>query len=182
VTEDGVQVEYKESTLSTGVCLAILTSQDDSQRSQIFHGGASEIFQVENLQENSNSLESSRYFFVEAAFIGISLDSVKYLASYCANNNKIFILNLSAESVVLNFKNEILHLLKYTDIVFGKWKEFQALGTLFNLKEISEIADKIIGMDYVFKKASDSCGDTGCQTNTCISTWKNTRIQCGASS
>merc|ERR1712073_4186 len=79
-------------------------------------------------------------------FLTVSVDSMLKVAKHCAENNKTYCLNLSAPFLIQFFKDQMMSVMPYADIVFGNETEALQFADSFNLgtKDIKKIALAIL--------------------------------------
>merc|ERR1719397_2363029 len=72
----------------------------------------------------------------------VSVDSMLKVGKYCAANNKTYCLNLSAPFLIQFFKDQMMSVMPYADIVFGNETEALTFAETFNLgtTDIKKIA------------------------------------------
>jgi sugar/nucleoside kinase (ribokinase family) len=64
-------------------------------------------------------LISSPFVLVQGFFLTVSPESVLKVARYAAENNRVFTLNLSAPFISQFFKEALMDVMPYVDILFG---------------------------------------------------------------
>ncbi|XP_023264274.1 adenosine kinase-like, partial [Seriola lalandi dorsalis] len=77
-------------------------------------------------------------------FLTVSLESILKVAKHASENNKIFCLNLSAPFICQFFKDNLMQVMPYVDVLFGNETEAAAFAKEqdFETKDIKEIAKK----------------------------------------
>jgi len=142
--EAGVNVKYQISEHPTGRCAVLITGQD---RSLVTKLDAANHFNVSHLEDSANwkLTEAAAVVYSAGFFLTVSVDSMLKVAKHCAVNNRTYCINLSAPFLCQFFKDQMLSVLPFTDIVFGNeseaaaYAEMQALATT----DVKEIAQKI---------------------------------------
>merc|ERR1711972_29055 len=143
--EAGVNVQYQISTeFPTGRCAVLITGQD---RSLVTKLDAANHFTIAHLEDAKNwkVVEAARAVYSAGFFLTVSVDSMLKVGKYCAANNKTYCLNLSAPFLIQFFKDQMMSVMPYADIVFGNETEALTFAESFNLgtKDISKIAQAI---------------------------------------
>lgn len=145
--EAGVNVKYQISEHPTGRCAVLITGQD---RSLVTKLDAANHFTVSHLEDAANwkLVEAADVVYSAGFFLTVSVESMLKVAKNCAVNNRTYCINLSAPFLCQFFKEQMLSVLPFTDIVFGNeseaaaYSEMQSLGTT----DIKEIAKRIAMM------------------------------------
>jgi len=89
-------------------------------------------------------INKGSYYYCEGFFVTVSPESLEYIANHSLQNNKYYLLNLSATYIVEQYWKYISELLPYTDVLFSNEKEALEVGKLMNWEsDIAEIAIKI---------------------------------------
>lgn len=136
---DGVNVVYdKRPDQETGCCAVLVTGK---HRSLIAHLAAANHFTKEHVIKNFKYVEEADYFYVSGFFLTVSPPSIMMVAQKAMELNKYFMMNLSAPFISMFFKEPLMQVMPYIDILFGNESEAltfskeQNFGTE-NLKEI----------------------------------------------
>lgn len=141
---DGVNVHYLEhDDVKTGTCAVCVV---DSERSLVADLSAANEFHHDHLEdERSQDIISKGKFFYSAGFhLTVSPPAVMKLAEHAHENNKIFLLNLSAPFIVEFFKDPLMAAVPFADFVFGNENEAKAFGKVHDWGEdLLEIALKL---------------------------------------
>lgn len=84
----------------------------------------------------------------------MSPETIQTVARHAYENNKMFLMNLSAPFLCEFYKKPMLDVLPYVDILFGNESEADTFGKIndFQTTDRKEIALKISQMDKVNKK------------------------------
>jgi len=131
--EAGVNVQYQISTeFPTGRCAVLITGQD---RSLVTKLDAANHFTVDHLDDGKNwkTVESAKVVYSAGFFLTVSVDSMLKVGKYCAANNRTYCLNLSAPFLIQFFKDQMMSVMPYADIVFGNETEAATFADAFNL-------------------------------------------------
>ena len=140
----GVNVRYQRSPHPTGRCAVLITGQD---RSLVTKLDAANHFTVAHLDEPDNwkVVQAAQAVYSAGFFLTVSVESMLKVGKFCAENNKTYCLNLSAPFLIQFFKDQMMSVMPYADIVFGNETEALTYAETFNLgtKDISKIAQAI---------------------------------------
>ena len=131
--EAGVNVQYQISTeFPTGRCAVLITGQD---RSLVTKLDAANHFTVDHLDDGKNwkTVETAKVVYSAGFFLTVSVDSMLKVGKYCAANNRTYCLNLSAPFLIQFFKDQMMSVMPYADIVFGNETEAATFADAFNL-------------------------------------------------
>merc|ERR1712013_402868 len=139
--EAGVNVKYQYSDKPTGRCAVLITGQD---RSLVTKLDAANHFTIAHLEDAKNwkVVEAAKAVYSAGFFLTVSVDSMLKVGKYCAANNKTYCLNLSAPFLIQFFKDQMMSVMPYADIVFGNETEALTFAETFNLgtTDIKKIA------------------------------------------
>lgn len=127
---DGVQVHYlKDTETETGTCAVCIK---DTERSLVANLGAANKFKVDHLdEEKSQEIVTNGQVFYSAGFhLTVCPDAMVRLGKHCAEDNKIFGMNLSAPFLMDFFKDPMNQVLPYCDFVFANEGEAAAFGKM----------------------------------------------------
>jgi len=131
--EAGVNVQYQVSTEHpTGRCAVLITGQD---RSLVTKLDAANHFNVSHLEDSKNwkVVEAAKAVYSAGFFLTVSVDSMLKVGKYCAASNRTYCLNLSAPFLIQFFKDQMMSVMPYADIVFGNETEAATFAETFNL-------------------------------------------------
>lgn len=142
--EAGVNSQYQISEHPTGRCAVLITGQE---RSLVTKLDAANHFSVSHLEnaDNWKLVEKAEVVYSAGFFLTVSVDSMLKVSKHCAAKNKTYCLNLSAPFLSQFFKDQMMSVLPFTDIVFGNeteaaaYAESQSLG----ITDVKEIAKRI---------------------------------------
>lgn len=144
-TNDGVRVRYAvDETEPTGTCACLITGK---VRSLVANLGAANKYKVEHLQGKDNwaLVENCKFAYIAGFFLTVSVDSILAVAKHCAETNKYFMMNLSAPFICQFFKDQLMSVLPYVDILFGNESEAEAFSKAqeYGTEDLKEIAMKM---------------------------------------
>merc|ERR1712062_887551 len=92
--------------------------------------------------KNWKTVETAQVVYSAGFFLTVSVDSMLKVGKHCAENNKTYCLNLSAPFLIQFFKDQMMSVMPYADIVFGNETEALTFAESFNLgtTDIKKIA------------------------------------------
>jgi len=131
--EAGVNVQYQVcQPQPTGRCAVLITGQD---RSLVTKLDAANHFTIQHLEDTKNwkVVETAKAVYSAGFFLTVSVDSMLKVGKYCAASNKTYCLNLSAPFLIQFFKEQMMSVMPYADIVFGNETEAATFADVFNL-------------------------------------------------
>ncbi|XP_048060834.1 adenosine kinase isoform X1 [Megalobrama amblycephala] len=145
---------YEQSEEPTGTCAACITGDN---RSLVANLAAANCYKKEkhlDLEDNWKLVEKAKVYYIAGFFLTVSLESILKVAKHASDNNKIFCLNLSAPFICEFFKEALLKVMPYVDILFGNETEAAAFAREqgFETEDIEEIAKKAQSLPKVNKK------------------------------
>lgn len=151
---DGVKVRYMvQDEVPTGTCAALIT---EKVRSLVANLGAANIYKITHLEQPENwaLVENAHFVYIAGFFLTVSVDSILKVARHCAETNKYFMMNLSAPFISQFFKEQLMSVMPYVDILFGNESEGEALSNSLELgtKDLKEIALKLAATPKENKK------------------------------
>lgn len=138
----GVNVVYKYTDSEpTGTCAVCITG---TNRSLVAYLAAANLFAKDHLEkaENRSLMEKAKFYYMAGFPLTVCPDVMLQVARFASANNRTFSLNLSAPFLCSFFKDQMLKLLPYVDILFGnetEAEEFSKANSL-GIKDIKEIA------------------------------------------
>ncbi|KAI5107949.1 adenosine kinase isoform 1 [Silurus meridionalis] len=110
---------YEQSEEPTGTCAACITGDN---RSLVANLAAANCYKKEkhlDLEENWKLVEKAKVYYIAGFFLTVSLESILKVAKHASENNKIFCMNLSAPFISEFFKDSLMKVMPYVDILFG---------------------------------------------------------------
>merc|ERR1712055_970249 len=140
--EAGVNVQYQLSDdHPTGRCAVLITGQD---RSLVTKLDAANHFTASHLEyaKNWKVVEAAKVVYSAGFFLTVSVESMLKVGKYCAATNRTYCINLSAPFLIQFFKDQMMSVMPYADIVFGNETEAATYAETFNLgtNDIKKIA------------------------------------------
>lgn len=135
---------YEQSEQPTGTCAACITVDN---RSLVANLAAANCYSKEkhlDLEENWKLVEKAQVYYIAGFFLTVSPPSVLKVASQASEKNKLFGLNLSAPFISQFFKEPLMQVMPYVDVLFGNETEALTFGREqgFETEDINEIAQK----------------------------------------
>ncbi|KAA0717949.1 Adenosine kinase [Triplophysa tibetana] len=110
---------YEQNEEPTGTCAACITGDN---RSLVANLAAANSYKKEkhlDLEENWKLVEKAHVYYIAGFFLTVSVESILKVAKHASKNNKIFCLNLSAPFICEFFKEDLMKVMPYVDILFG---------------------------------------------------------------
>jgi len=150
-TADGLRVEYfEDATTPTGTCACLISG---TNRSLVANLAAANMYKIEHLRSPDiwGLVQSARLFYIAGFFLTVCPEAMREIGKHASENNKVFATNLSAPFLVQFFKDQMMSVMPYVDILFGNetealtFSEVHGLGT----KDVAEIAMKIAELPKV---------------------------------
>lgn len=101
-----------------------------SSRSLIAHIGAAECYAVQHFDNAENRLliKESNLIYMEGFFITERKEVSRHILDLCKAEGKPFVFNLNAEYLVTELRDEMMHFVENSSILFGNSKEFSKLA------------------------------------------------------
>ena len=152
--KDGVNVDgmlVVEDGTPTGLCGVCITNKE---RSLVASLGAANKFTHGHLEkENVKSLMNEAEIVYMTGFcLTVDQKAVFDIASLCATTKKVLAINISAPFIVAVFKEQLLKLLSYSDIIFCNETEAKCLAGALEIAEdlsYEEIAQAILAKNVL---------------------------------
>ncbi|EDL86264.1 adenosine kinase, isoform CRA_c [Rattus norvegicus] len=151
---------YEQNEQPTGTCAACITG---GNRSLVANLAAANCYKKEkhlDLENNWMLVEKARVYYIAGFFLTVSPESVLKVARYAAENNRTFTLNLSAPFISQFFKEALMEVMPYVDILFGNE----------TTKDIKEIARKTQALPKVNSKRQRTVIFTQGRDDTIVAT------------
>ncbi len=148
--EAGVNVKYQRTDKEpTGTCGVLLTDKGKN-RSLCAYLAAANHFSKDHLDvpEVKALMEKASYYYIGGFPLTVCPDAMLQVAQHAAKENKLFSMNLSAPFLCEFFKDPMMQVIPYVDILFGneseaaKFAEVQGFGTT----DLKEVAKKIAAL------------------------------------
>ncbi|CAG8453553.1 7907_t:CDS:2 [Acaulospora morrowiae] len=155
--KEGLTVDYLvDNEHPTGTCAVVIT---DLNRSLVANLSAAEQYKDSkhlDLPGKWKIVENAKYYYIGGFFLTVSPSAILKVARHAAENNKPFMMNLSAPFLCQAppFKKVMSDVLPYWDIIFGNESEAEAFAVSENWKttDLKEIALKIAQLPKVNTK------------------------------
>uniref|UniRef100_A0A8C8KBI7 Adenosine kinase n=1 Tax=Oncorhynchus tshawytscha TaxID=74940 RepID=A0A8C8KBI7_ONCTS len=145
---------YEQTEEPTGTCAACITGDN---RSLVANLAAANCYKKDkhlDLKENWKLVEKAKVYYIAGFFLTVSLESILKVAKHASENNKLFTLNLSAPFISQFFKDALMEVMPYVDVLFGNETEAATFSKEqgFQTEDIAEIAKKAEALPKVNKK------------------------------
>ncbi|XP_038128636.1 adenosine kinase-like isoform X1 [Cyprinodon tularosa] len=114
---------YEQNEEPTGTCAACITGDN---RSLVANLAAANCYKKEkhlDLDSNWELVEKAKVYYIAGFFLTVSPESILKVAKHASENNKIFCMNLSAPFISQFFKEPLMKVMPYVDILFGNETE-----------------------------------------------------------
>ncbi|KTG31356.1 hypothetical protein cypCar_00038399 [Cyprinus carpio] len=146
-------VKIAQSQEPTGTCAACITGDN---RSLVANLAAANCYNKEkhlDVDSNWSLVEKARVYYIAGFFLTVSPESILKVAKHASDNNKIFGLNLSAPFISQFFKEPLMKVMPYVDIIFGNETEAATFAKEqgFETEDIAEIARRVQSLPKVNK-------------------------------
>lgn len=146
-SEDGVFGHYLEDdSTPTGTCAVCIV---DGERSLVANLSAANNYKMDHLmlEETQKIIEGAKYFYSAGFHLTVCPDAMLSMGKHAAKENKVFSINLSAPFIMAVFKEPLMKLLPYCDIVFGNETEASEFGKIMDWgSDLNVIALKLSQM------------------------------------
>ncbi|XP_032397422.1 adenosine kinase isoform X1 [Etheostoma spectabile] len=145
---------YEQDEEPTGTCAACITGDN---RSLVANLAAANCYKKDkhlDLEDNWKLVEKAKVYYIAGFFLTVSLESILKVAKHASENNKLFCMNLSAPFICQFFKDNLMQVMPYVDVLFGNETEAVAFAEAqdFETKDIEEIAKKAQALPKVNAK------------------------------
>ncbi|XP_041032239.1 adenosine kinase-like isoform X2 [Carcharodon carcharias] len=166
---------YEQNEQPTGTCAACITGDN---RSLVANLAAANCYKKErhlDQKENWQLVEKAKVYYIAGFFITVSAESILKVANHVSENNKILGLNLSAPFISQFFKEDLMKIIPYVDILFGNETEAATFAREqgFETEDIKEIAKKARGLPKVNEKRQRIIVFTQGKEDTIVATADN---------
>uniref|UniRef100_A0A7N6AWZ4 Adenosine kinase n=1 Tax=Anabas testudineus TaxID=64144 RepID=A0A7N6AWZ4_ANATE len=131
---------YEQNEEPTGTCAACITGDN---RSLVANLAAANCYKKEkhlDLDSNWELVKKAKVYYIAGFFLTVSPESIVKVAKHASDNNKIFCMNLSAPFISQFFKEPLMKVMPYVDILFGN--ETVSTTKRVHTDDIAEIAKK----------------------------------------
>lgn len=145
---------YEQSEEPTGTCAACITGDN---RSLVANLAAANCYKKEkhlDLARNWELVEKAKVYYIAGFFLTVSPESVLKVAKHASDSNKVFGLNLSAPFISQFFKEPMMEVMPYVDVLFGNETEAATFAKEqgFETEDIAEIAKMAQNLPKVNKQ------------------------------
>jgi len=153
-TKDGLNVQYLvDPAVPTGTCAVLVVGKE---RTLIANLAAANEYKHDHLltDDIQQYVNKSQYFYISGFFLTVSPESVMFVGKHAAENNKLFMINLSAQFIVSVFKDRLLSALPYADFLFGNELEAREFSKVmgYETDDVALIAEKASQYEKVNQK------------------------------
>lgn len=157
--EGGVATHYLlDEKEATGSCAVLVKDQD---RSLIANLSAANLYKTEHYdtEEIQKVVADAKFVYSAGFFLTVSPDTVQKIGAHCAENDKVFCMNLAAPFITQFFTGPLTAAIPFVDIMFGNESEAEAFGTTMKYADVSvkNVALEISKMDKTNTKRSRRC-------------------------
>ncbi|XP_066259701.1 uncharacterized protein Adk2 [Euwallacea similis] len=147
VTE-GVNARYQYNEKEpTGTCAVLVT---DHHRSLCANLGAANCFTIDHVRnpDNKKLVNSAQFYYISGFFLTVSPPTIMEIANVALSRDRPLIMNLSAAFISQLFKEPLMQVLPYVDVLFGNEQEAETFAQEqeFGTKDMKEIATKICNL------------------------------------
>ncbi|RLU26348.1 hypothetical protein DMN91_000142 [Ooceraea biroi] len=153
-TTDGLNVRYQYTDKeATGMCAVLITGKERSLCANLAAANCFSPSHIEN-PENKQLIDIAKYIYISGFFLTVSPESIQAVAKRAYENDKMFMMNLSAPFLCEFFRQPMLAALPYVDILFGNETEAETFAKVNNLDatDRKQIALKISEMEKINNK------------------------------
>uniref|UniRef100_A0A7S1KTI3 Adenosine kinase n=1 Tax=Percolomonas cosmopolitus TaxID=63605 RepID=A0A7S1KTI3_9EUKA len=145
-SKDGVNVRFMTTQEKpTGTC-AVLVVEEEKERCLIANLSAANEFKHEHLlkDEQLTAMKQASFYYISGFFITVSPKSMLHVAEHALQENKVFMMNLSAMFICQFFLDPVKELLPYCDYLFANEDEARALSKAleWGTDDVLKIAEK----------------------------------------
>lgn len=136
----GLRTEYQlHKDTATGKCAALINGK---HRSLVTDLAAANLFTPDHLEkaENWKLVENASYFYIGGFHLTVSPAAIELLGRHAAENNKTFVLNLSAPFIPQFFKDPLDASLPYCDYVIANELEAASYAESHGLTETDVVS------------------------------------------
>ncbi|KAH0819755.1 hypothetical protein GEV33_003036 [Tenebrio molitor] len=122
---------------------------------------AANCFTIDHIRhpENRKLIECAQFFYVSGFFLTVSPQSIIEIAKHALANNRPFIMNLSAPFISQLYKEPLMQVMPYIDLLFGNETEAETFANEqnFGTRDLKEIALKICNLPKQNENRSRVC-------------------------
>lgn len=145
---------YEQSEQPTGTCAACITGDNRSLVANLAAANCYDKAKHLDLKENWQLVEKAKVYYIAGFFLTVSPEAILKVATQSSENNKLFCMNLSAPFISQFFKEPLMKVMPYVDILFGNETEAATFAREqgFETEDIKEIARKAQALPKVNTK------------------------------
>lgn len=133
---DGVAVHYlHDEAQPTGTCAVLI--DEHKERCLIANLAAANHYKAEHLDTIAQVWQNAQIYYSAGFFLTVSPAAALRVAQHSLENNKTFMMNLSAPFICQFFKEPLLQLLPYVDVIFGNETELKAFGESMGYEDLT---------------------------------------------
>jgi len=152
--EFGVDCNFMiDESTPTGTCAVCIT---DKERSLVANLSAANNFKIDHCSgaKAKKMIQSAKLIYTAGFFITVSVDTMLMLGKECQKAEKPYCLNLSAPFITSVFKEQLLKVLPYVQILFTNEDEAKSFAEANNIqfKDMKELAVTVSKMKCELKK------------------------------
>ncbi|KAH8378686.1 hypothetical protein KR009_000729, partial [Drosophila setifemur] len=145
----GLNVHYQvKKDTPTGTCAVLITG---THRSLCANLAAANKFTIEHLEQPLNKavVDNAQYYYISGFFLTVNPPSIMQVARTAHENNRPFLMNLSAPFISQYYIAPLLAVMPYVDIIFGNEAEAQAFAESQNWPsgDLREIGKRLVSLD-----------------------------------
>eukprot|EP00164_Ancoracysta_twista_P003653 GFYU01004892.1.p2 GENE.GFYU01004892.1~~GFYU01004892.1.p2 ORF type:complete len:359 (-),score=124.82 GFYU01004892.1:102-1121(-) len=143
---DGVRFEPRvDDTTPTGTCAVLV---QDKERSLIANLAAANNYKIDHLKSHLPIMEKADVVYSAGFFLTVSPDSMQFVGKHQCDNKKTYMMNLSAPFLCEFFKDQMMSVMPYVDVLFGNESEAEAFAKVhgFETTKMEEIVAKLAAL------------------------------------
>ena len=133
----GVRVQYMiDEAAATGTCAVLIK---DRERSLCANLAAANNYKIDHLKEPEQTkvVEAAQFYYMAGFFLTVSPDTMIHVGKHSAENDKTFLMNLSAPFLCDFFHEPMMKVMPYVDYLFGNETECASFAKKMGWGEIS---------------------------------------------
>lgn len=145
----GVNTMYQmhEGSEPTGLCAVLITGHD---RSLVTNLGAANCFQEAFISKPEiwEHVEKAKFYYIAGFFLTVSPNTMLKIAEHSLAKKKTLVLNMSAPFLCQFFKDPMMKVMPYVDILMGNETEATTFSDVheFGTHDLKEIAKRIAAL------------------------------------
>uniref|UniRef100_A0A915J3T6 Adenosine kinase n=1 Tax=Romanomermis culicivorax TaxID=13658 RepID=A0A915J3T6_ROMCU len=130
--EAGINTAYQVNPdFPTGTCAVCIHGHN---RSLCANLSAAEKFTIDHIEKHWSIIENARFYYSAGFFLTVCPEAMLRVSQHAAAQNKLYCMNLSAPFLVQFFKEPMMKIFPYVDILFGNDDEMKPFAKENNLK------------------------------------------------